>query len=314
MLSVMRRHVGWGLKVILGVVIVSFVFFFGYTTIQQQQNSDQVALEVGNEDIPYSRYQFIYDQQYENFAQKFKGGEMPEFVLNSIRQTAQRLLVQRSLTGQFAKQLGLQIGDSELAAFITKEKDFDPVQYKNFLEYFYRQNGFSYEDIVREDLLLQQFQAWAQKIAPVTPSPLANIQWTFETLTLTGKEKKGLAEKIQTAWAKGEKATALVKQTKVDVKKVGPIGFEQRQSLFQKELTEQEYLSLFSLSKTATAPSQPYAKGESFLLIRVTDLQGWNKIKTEPTSLQPKANLVDVWFQKFANQTEVESHIPSESQ
>lgn len=313
MLSLMRRHVGWGLKVILGVVIVSFVFFFGYTTIQQQ-NSDQVALEVGNEEIPYSRYQFIYDQQYETFAQKFKGGEMPEFVLNSIRQSAQRLLVQRSLTQQFAKELGLQISDAELAAFITKEKDFDPVQYKNFLQYFYRQNGFSYEDLVREDLLLQQFQTWAQKIAPPSPSPLDGIRWSFETLMLTGENQRGLAEKIQAAWAKGEKALELVKQTKKEVQKVGPISFEQRQSLFQNELIEQGTLSLFSLRPAPTGPTQPFAKGDRFFLVRLTKIEGLDKIKTESASLEPKINLVDVWFPKFANQAKVESHIPSEIQ
>lgn len=310
MLSIMRRHVGWGLKVILGIVIVSFVFFFGYNAIRQQ-GADQVALEVGNEDIPFARYQFIYNQQYQNFADKFQGGEMPDFVVNSIRQTTQRLLVQRSLAKQFAEQLGLEISDSELAAFIMKDKDFDPVSYKNFIQYFYRQNGFAYEEVVREDLLLQKFQDWAKKIGSETPSPLADIQWAFETLILEGEDKKVVAEKIQSAWAKGENAAALLASTKTKTQKVGPVGFGQRHELFSGQLDEKEYLQLFASAKP-TAPAHPFIKGNRSLLARVTAVTGWDGGKTKLPTAGPQTHLIDLWFQNFANQTKVESHIPAE--
>ncbi|MBI4125097.1 MAG: SurA N-terminal domain-containing protein [Deltaproteobacteria bacterium] len=169
MLSIMRRHAGWGLKVILGVVIVSFVFFFGYTAIRQEA-PDSAALEVGEETISYSQYRFFHDNQRDLFREKFKEGEMPPFAEESIRLSAQRQVVQRSLTRQFAGSLGFRITDEELARYITRDQNFDPVAYRNFIQYFYRQNGFAYEDLVREDLLIQKFQEWAQK----TDSPLVD--------------------------------------------------------------------------------------------------------------------------------------------
>lgn len=162
MLSVMRRHVGWGLKVILAVVIVSFVFFFGYTAIRQQA-PDSTALQVDKEEISFSQYRFFYNNQYDLFREKFKEGEMPPLVLEGISQATQRQMVQRSLIGQFARSLGFRVTDSELAQFIMRDKNFDPVNYRNFLQYFYRQNGFSYEDLMRGNLLIQKFQGWAQK-------------------------------------------------------------------------------------------------------------------------------------------------------
>lgn len=168
MLSILRRHVGWGIKVILGIVIVSFVFFFGYSALQKQ-STDTVAIQVGREEIPLSRFRFFYDNQYEIFKSKFKDGDMPEFLLKSIQQSTERVLVQRSLLRQFAQKIGIQVSDRELAETITREKDFDPVAYKDFLKNFYRQNGFSYEEMVREDLLLEKFQTWAQTIQPPLP-------------------------------------------------------------------------------------------------------------------------------------------------
>lgn len=166
MLSIMRRHAGWGLKVILGVIIVSFVFFFGFNAIREE-SLDGTAIEVGKENIATSRYQFFYNNQYENFRRQMKEAEIPDFLLNTIRQSAERLVVQRSLMRQFSDTLGLKVTDQELAETIVKEKDFDPVEYKNRLQGFYREAGFSYEELLREDLLIQNFQNWSQGLEPL---------------------------------------------------------------------------------------------------------------------------------------------------
>lgn len=150
---------------ILAVVIVSFVFFFGYTAIRQQA-PDSTALQVGKEEVSYSEYRFFYNSQYDLFREKFKEGELPPFAEESLRFVTQRQVVQRSLIKQFAASLGFRVSDAELAAHITSAKDFDPVAYRNFLQYFYRQNGFSYEELVRSDLLIQKFQDFSQKTDP----------------------------------------------------------------------------------------------------------------------------------------------------
>lgn len=238
---------------------------------------------------------------------------MPDFILQGIRQASQRLLVQRSLAKQFAQSLGFQIGDLELADLIMKEKDFDPVAYKNFLQYFFRQNGFGYEDLVREDLLIQKFQDWTQKIAPAPTELLHQIQWTFDTLTLKGVGQKEVAFQIQQAWAKGDTAPVLVKKTGGKVAKIGPIGFSQRQRLFSGQLTDEEYLQLFSLLKPNAAPVQPFIKADQFLLVRLVSIQGLEPSPKNPFPWQAEVSLVDAWFQHFGEATKVESFISSDN-
>ena len=316
MLSVMRRHSGWGLKVILSVVVVSFVFFFGYTSmLRDQHSSDSTALQIGKEAIPYSRYKFFYNNQYENFRQKFKDAEMPDFLTKSIQQNTERQVVQRTLTKQFAKSLGIDVSDKELATFIMKDEKFDPVEYKNFLQYFYRENGFSYETLMREDLLLQKFQEWGQKNETIAFPAAEEVQWTFETASLDGEDKRALAEKIQGLWAQGKEAGPDLKAAKVAAQKVGPIALQQRKQLFHGDLTMEEYQQLFSL-KNHTGPAQPFQNGKHFLLARLIEKKLPIAKKDEPKTkdFYPKIRLLDLWFQDFIAKTNVKSLVQADKQ
>lgn len=306
MLSMMRRHVGWGLKVLLAVTIVTFVFFFGYTTIRQQTQED-VALKVGKETIAYGQYDFFYQNQLDRFKEKFKEGEIPPFVLESIRQSTQRLLAQRSLTKQFAKQLGLTVTDAELALAVTEAPDFDPVAYKNYLQNFFRQYGFSYEEAIRDDLWLKKFTDWASRLEPPAV-PLTQPQWTFETLTLRGEEKKALAETILSLWAKGQSVKALLAKEKLETQTVGPISLARRKQLFFGQLERDDYLRLFALSKKGAALDQPLRKGEQFFLARLVEKKAPAE---QEASLpwRPQVGLIDFWFQQFAQTTKIQSHI-----
>ena len=169
MFTTMRRHAGWSLKIVLGVIIVSFVFFFGLSSLQEQRRGGE-ALRVGKEMISRDWFQFFYDQTLANFRQNFKGESFPPFLLRAAQDNARQRVVYRTLSRQFCKQMGFVITDKELARYITsRQKDFDPIAYKNFLQNFFHQNRFSYEDLIREELLLQKFQQWSQRIEKIPP-------------------------------------------------------------------------------------------------------------------------------------------------
>ena len=170
MLGVMRKHAGWGLKVVLGITIVTFVFFFGFNKIREP-NRDSVAIEVGSKTIPLSQYQFFYQNQYDKLREQFKEGDLPDFLLQSIRKSVQQQLTTGSLIEQFATHLGFQVTDQELANFIVSEKDFDPVSYKNFINSFYNHYGFPYENMVRNDLLTKKFQEWTLNVEKIYEPP-----------------------------------------------------------------------------------------------------------------------------------------------
>lgn len=171
MLEIVRKHVGWGLKVILVVIIVTFVFFFGFNQYYQR-TSDATAIQVGKQAITFSELRITYDGQVDNLRKTMKDGEMPEFLLKSIKESARRQLVTQSLIDQFAHRIGFNVVDQELRDNILKEKDFDPVAYKNFIRNFYNRYGLSYEDLIRKELLLNDFQNWVQRVEPIS-QPIA---------------------------------------------------------------------------------------------------------------------------------------------
>ena len=312
MLKIMRKHAGWGLKVVLSVIIVTFVFFFGFNKVNEQ-NLDSVALVVGSQSVPLSQFRFFYENQYEKLREQFKGGEIPEFLTKSIKQSVQQQLVTSSLIEQFSTQLGFKVTDQELANFISSEKDFDPVSYKNFINNFYYRYGFAYEDMVRNDLLVKKFQEWAQNTEKISEPPLQPT-WTFETITITDAGKKEIAEAIQETWFKGSEATALLKKEKLKTEKMGPLGLKDRKKIFGGALTVEEYASLLSLKKPKSGITKPFVKENKWMAVRLVEQKNpeANTPQNNGPSYLPQLRLVDYWFRDFADKTPVQSLVKSE--
>ncbi|MDO8526908.1 MAG: SurA N-terminal domain-containing protein [Deltaproteobacteria bacterium] len=305
MLGLMRRHIGWGLKVILSIIIVTFVFFFGFNQLHEK-SMDTSALQVGDESIPLAEFRLFYDNQLENIKATMKDGQIPDFLLKNIESSTQRQLVSRALMNQFATKLGMQVTNQELADSIVKQKDFDPVAYKNFISNFYNRFGLTYEDLIREDLLAQDFRNWVVKVEPVVDAK-NQTQWTFETVTIMGENKKKLAEQIQSLWNRGKEATPLLKQNKLKADKIGPITLSDRGRLFQGQLSLDQYADIFGLSKPKSAPAKPFVNGKNFLVVRLVDIK-----KTTAKNVLPVLRVTDVWFDDFANKTKIVSHLKSE--
>lgn len=305
MLGLMRKHIGWGLKVLLVVIIVTFVFFFGYNTLREQ-SQDATAIQIGEASIPFAEFRLFYDQQLENIRATLKEGQVPDFILKNIQSSTQRQLVTRALINQFARQLGLHVTDQELADHIVKEKDFDPVAYKNFIQNFHSRYGIAYEGLIREDLMVKDFQEWMQKAEPVD-TVQTKPEWTFETVILTGEDKKKPAEEIQSLWHGGKEATPLLKKNKLTANTVGPLSLGDRPRLFQGQLNIDQYAEILALSRPKSAPAKPFQGGKSFLAIRL--LEKKKASSKETRAAFPLFRVTDAWFDAFAAKTKVVSHI-----
>lgn len=294
MLTIMRRHVGWGLKLVLGVVAVTFIFYFGYSRMARIRGHDTAAIQVGSEEISYSWYRFFYNDQYERTKEQFKGEEVPDFYQKIVENQTRQRVVYRNLIKQFAIRLGLTITDLELAEAITKNPNFDPVEYKNFLQAFYQNNSFSYEDLVREDLLVSKFQKWAKEFDGARSSA-PETTWTFETLLVSGKEKKS--------------------------EKVGPITLKERHRLFPGAvLTQEESAAIFSLTPARPTLAQPIKKGNQVLQVRLVEKKTAPPMAEETAGSQAanaaenfEPNLIDFWFREFANGIPIKSNLPQEA-
>lgn len=276
----MRRHANWSLKVILGIVSLTFIAYFGFNQIQGNQSKESEAFKVGKESIPYAWYHFFYQDAHQKLQEQFKDSEIPESYQNFLQNDASQKVVFRNLVKQFAGSIGLQVTDLELAQKITEDKGFDPVAYKSFLKDFYYRNTFSYEDLVREDLLIQKFQQWAQRTETL-PSEDAEVgQWTFET------------------------------QRKKEIQKVGPITLKERGELFGGMLDLEDYVKIFNLNTKGAVLNPPLKKGDEILSVRLIEFKKIPKEKKSGSEDAPRLpQLVDMWFRQFSKNIPVKSNL-----
>lgn len=311
MLAIVRRHVDVGLKIILGIIIVTFVLFFGYTSLRQKA-PDTTAIRVGKTDISYSTFRFFQRNQYERIRETFKDGEIPDFLQKSLQESLTQQLIHQTLVTQFALKLGIQVTDQELADFIRKNKDFDPVAYKDFLVGFYAENGFPYETYIREQLLLQKFQKWVEQIEEEV-KPKATKKWTFETITLEGEDKKGLAKEIQSFWSQKKEVGPLLKKKNLKVEKGGPISLSERHKLFNGALSLEDYVSIFQLKKPMETLTNPIVHDKRLFLVRLVAVDPPKNELEEVPNNYPQFRLVDFWFQNFIKKTPIQSFIAQET-
>src|SRR3989338_3361257 len=68
------------IKVILGLIILSFMLFFGYSQIESQRTESlRWAATVNGIPIPRQKFEIYLDQSLQNASQSFKDGLPPEF-------------------------------------------------------------------------------------------------------------------------------------------------------------------------------------------------------------------------------------------
>lgn len=309
MLSVLRRNVGWTIKLTLGIIALTFVFYFGFTQLGNQIGTEGSALIVGKETIPFSQFRFFFGNALDLAQEQFQGEELPDFYRNMLKEQTRQRLVYRTLATQFSRSLALKVTDRELADFITKNPDFDPVSYKQYLEYFYNQNGLVYEQMIRQDLLIQKFQDLSKTHQKTSLLSENSPTWVFQTLILTGKEKEPVARQIQAAWREGKEPKALLKKDGLEPKEGRPVTLEEKEAIFGRPLTAEQSLLLFSLTPEHPGLQEPIVQEESFLLARLKE----RKEPQDPRPVtDPEFSLFDLWFRDTAQKTTVTSLLPEE--
>jgi len=223
MLDIMRKHASsWGIKVLLGMIIVSFVLFFGYRgikssrapTVRGGENQQAVAF-VNHRAVPASEYRFYYDQAAERVREQFKGKQVPDFMQDVLERSTMSRLVQRELLLQIADELGIRVTDQELARFIRQSQiaqrgDFDQTFYTTqYLPYFKNRFGIDFEDMLRNDIRAEKVQLMFVSQADAATKKEKEEKetvksWTLEVVTLD--VDKMIKDKKVTSQVEAEKA------------------------------------------------------------------------------------------------------------
>ncbi|HWP60165.1 MAG TPA: SurA N-terminal domain-containing protein [Candidatus Acidoferrales bacterium] len=119
MLSFLRRRKrSWLIVILLGVIVVSFVLYFGGS--DWSQSPTDVVVEVNGEAIRQRELEVNFQRALEVYRDLFKGSLTPEMVKNlNLRESVLEDMIQRRLLLQESRRLGLEATEDELVDAIT---------------------------------------------------------------------------------------------------------------------------------------------------------------------------------------------------
>lgn len=158
MLSLMRREAGsWMIKVILGVIVIVFVFWGVGSFRDDAVNS---IASVNGEDITLAEYRTAYNNYLEMLRQNY-GNALNEDLIKAmgVRRQALDQIIDRKLLASEAKRLDLKVSDEEVIQSIQsipafqRNGTFDPRAYQTVLER-YRTTPEVFEYSQRESMLI----------------------------------------------------------------------------------------------------------------------------------------------------------------
>ena len=117
MLDIMRRHArNWLMKLILGIIIVVFVFYFG--SMGGRQRAERIAI-IDGKPIVYADFQREYQNLIDVYRQRF-GQNLTEEMLKGLNLKRQALdnLVNQAVIMKKAEEMNIQVTDDDVKAAI----------------------------------------------------------------------------------------------------------------------------------------------------------------------------------------------------
>lgn len=325
MLDIMRKHASsWIIRVTLGAIIVTFIFFFGYSSFRKGARGGRagttgaVAAKVDGMPVSASEFKFFFDRNFEQMKSSFEGKEVPDFARKLAQSSTLRQLIFREVALQQADELGIVIPDNELADLIkkgqtSKEGEFDPIAYRhNFLPYFKDHFGLDYEQFVRTDLRIASLEKIFSDVDREQPpkedgEAAARSKWTFEIVTIdpnalvaenlvkTVDEAKAVAGRLAAANPKDWKR--ILKPLKIESKKAGPIGISERKALLDGNATLEDYGIIFALTAKNPVAARPIERSGKTYVVRLLEKTAKDD---KESSEDAKGNFFMEWMSKRA--------------
>ncbi|HBH87337.1 MAG TPA: hypothetical protein DDY17_07040 [Syntrophaceae bacterium] len=123
MLDLMRKHArNWLVKILLGMVIIVFIFYFGSTSWKRQ--AEAIAI-IDGKTIPYVEFQRKYQDIVDAYRQRL-GGALTDDVLKNlnIKQQAYDSIINQAIILQKAKELNIEVTEEEVKASILSNPAF----------------------------------------------------------------------------------------------------------------------------------------------------------------------------------------------
>jgi peptidyl-prolyl cis-trans isomerase D len=207
MIEQMQKHMSWIMWSILGVIIVSFLFF----GIFPGAGGRGVAAKVNDDVITNQEVNRVYRNMLETYRQIFKD-KLNDSLVKGLRNQALRDLIQNRLLAQEAARVGLKVSDEEVQTSIMSIPQFsvrgrfDNEAYHRYLDYI-NMKPHAFEESQRDAILREKLQRIVEDGVSVTDD---EVKAAYEARNRKAKkgdfekekekfEQSLLAEKRQTA-------------------------------------------------------------------------------------------------------------------
>jgi len=213
MLEQIRKHMGWMMWVIVGLVTITFLFFGIYPASEGGGS----AAKVGGYVITVDEVNKVYRTMYDNYKELLKDQFTEAFAKNLKSQALQELVVNRLLIEE-AERIGLRVSDEELQAVILEmpafsvNGKFDKKTYDRVLDRI-NMTPAAFEASQREFLLRQKMErlikdsvavtdaeltaAYKQEHPKAKPGEIEKNLETFRQTYLAGKQRDALTASVR---------------------------------------------------------------------------------------------------------------------
>lgn len=117
LLNLMRKHArNWLMKIILGIIVVVFIFYFG--SMGGSQRAERIAM-IDGKPVVYADFQKEYQNLLEMYRQRF-GGAVTEEMLKSLNLKQQALdnLVNQAVVLKKAEEMNIRVTEEDVKAAI----------------------------------------------------------------------------------------------------------------------------------------------------------------------------------------------------
>ena len=123
MLNLMRKHAkNWLVKILLAMVIVVFIFYFGST--RWREKSEAIAI-IDGKVIPYVEFRKKYQNLVDAYRQQYKGALTDEILKSlNLKEQAYDSIINQAVVMQKAKDLGIEVSEEEIKGSILSTPAF----------------------------------------------------------------------------------------------------------------------------------------------------------------------------------------------
>ncbi len=296
MLDILRKKAqSWVTYVLFGGLIIVFVLFFGYNTMQPSSGRDSIAT-VNGVPITQGEYDFAFDNNEAYYRQLFQD-KMPERFLDGLRQSTLQQLINRKLMLEFARAHDVVVSDQELAEHLqalpflqNDQKVFDPILYREqFLPGVAQQYHINFEVWAREGLLADKVRALITSSVYLSDDELKTMirrertRFTFEVVRFDPKQlvadKKFPDEKSVQEGAKAvqevlDNTTArasLLETYGLTVETFGPMPATPELSFLAPNASPNTVREIFGLRPGERCANGPYHVEQSWVACRLLE-------------------------------------------